>query len=99
EDTAAARTAMDPEVAREIELLRAGADLERTRAAMRTTAFSAADVAATLERTQALLTEAGRTGAAAEVAEATRAMHRGDTTSAEKTLMGTLHDLGRGLEH
>ncbi len=66
---------------------------------MRTTGFSAADVAATLERTRVLLAESGRTGAADEVAEATRALHRGDTTSVEKTLMGTLHDLGRGLEH
>ena len=99
DDAGAARGGVHPDVAREAELLRAGADIERTRAAMRTSTFSATNLAATLERTQALLVETGRAEAAADVAEATRALRRGDTTTVEKTLMGTLHDLGRGWEH
>ena len=87
----------DPDAAGEIRASEAGRELERTLLGMRTTVLSAADGVAALERTARLLAQTGNTGAAEEVAEATRAFRRGDTDAADKTLIGTLYDLDRGL--
>jgi Ca-activated chloride channel family protein len=95
-DVARVAAGADPVVAQELEVVQAGRDLEKTMMGMRTQQISAADVTRALERTQALFTQQGRDDAAREVADATRAMQRGDDSSLEKTLIGTIYHLDQG---
>ena len=86
----------DPTVAQELAVALASRDLERTMMGMRTQQLSAAEATMALERTQALLAQQGRTGEASELAEATRALRRGEEGGAEKTLIGTIYHLDQG---
>lgn len=86
----------DPDVARELSVIQASRDLEKTLMGMRTMRLSTGDAAAALERTRQMLAQDGRADAAEEVAEATRALRRGDTDSLDKTLIGTIYELDRG---
>ena len=95
-DPAQVPTGVDPLVAQDLAVVQAGRDLEKTMMGMRTQQLSAADVTRALEKTQALFTEQGRTDAAREVADATRAMQRGDDSALEKTLIGTIYHLDQG---
>ncbi len=97
DDPGAVASGADPDAAAEIRVADAGRELERTLLGMRTTAMSAMDATQALERTARLLAETGNTSAAAEVSEATQAFRRGDTDAMDKTLIGTIYELDRGL--
>jgi hypothetical protein len=97
DDPGAVAAGADPDAAAEIRVADAGRELERTLLGMRTTAMSAMDATQALERTARLLAETGNTSAAAEVSEATQAFRRGDTDAMDKTLIGTIYELDRGL--
>jgi Ca-activated chloride channel family protein len=88
----------DPLVAQELAVALASRDLEQTMMGMRTQQLSAAEATMALERTQALLAQQGRADEAHELAEATRALRRGDAGggAAEKTLIGTIYHLDQG---
>ena len=97
DDQSSVAAGVDPVAADEIRVADAGRELERTLLGMRTTSMSAMDTAAQLERTARLLAETGNVEAAAEVNDATQALRRGDTDSMDKTLIGTIYELDRGL--
>ncbi len=86
----------DPVVAQELGVALAGRDLEQTMHGMRTQQLSAAEVTMALERTQALLTQQGRSEEAQEIADAAGALRRGEGGGAEKTLIGTIYHLDQG---
>jgi hypothetical protein len=86
----------DPTVAQELSVMLAGRDLQQTMMGLRTQQLSAAQATQALERTQALLTQQGRTSEASELAEAAQALRRGDEGFSEKTLIGTIYHLDQG---
>jgi len=63
---------------------------------MKTGVLTQMGAVAELQKTQALLLGEGRTAEAQEVTMALRALQSGDTSGAEKTLMGTMFQLGSG---
>lgn len=85
----------DPVVAQELSVALASRDLEKTMMGMRTQQLSAAEATMALERTQAFLAQQGRADEAQELADATRALRRGEA-GAEKTLIGTIYHLDQG---
>ena len=58
--------------------------------------ITSAMAVAELQKTQMLLASEGRTQEAQEVTMALRAIQSGDTSTAEKTLMGTMVNLDQG---
>ncbi|GAB4457485.1 MAG: VWA domain-containing protein [Armatimonadaceae bacterium] len=95
-DAAAVPGGVDPVVAQELSVVMASRDLEKTMMGMRTQQISVSDITRALEKTQQLLNQQGRMAEAQEVAEATRAMQRGDNSVVEKTLIGTIYNLDQG---
>jgi Ca-activated chloride channel family protein len=89
-------TGADPVVAQELAVVMASRDLEKTMMGMRTQQFSVADVTRAIERTQAFLAQQGRSEAANDLAQAAQALHRGDDSNIEKTLIGTIYQLDQG---
>ncbi len=91
-----ARSSPDPDVARELSVVMAGRDLERTMMGMKTQQLSVADLTQALDRTQAILTQQGRTSEAHEVAQAAQAARSGNESAMEKTLIGAIYHLDQG---
>lgn len=87
---------LDAMVAQELSVVRASRDLEKTMMGMRTQQLSVADLTQALEKTQAFLTQQGRTSEAREVGQAAQAARRGDDSAIEKTLIGTIYHLDQG---
>lgn len=70
--------------------------VERTIMGLKTQQITTAAAVAELQKTQMFLLKDGRTVEAQEVTLALRALQSGDTSGAEKTLMGTVHTLDQG---
>jgi Ca-activated chloride channel family protein len=87
---------VDLVVTKELAVVQAGRDLEKTMMGMRTQQLSVADVTQQLQRTQVLLTQQGHADAAREVADATQAFRGGDSDALNKTLIGAIWDIERG---
>jgi Ca-activated chloride channel family protein len=92
-DPARANVPQDPRVANELQLAVTSRALEKTIMGMRTQQLSQMQALQELERTRALLIQQGRIQEAQEVTQAIRALQGQDTSSAEKTLMGTVVNL------
>ncbi len=92
-DPARANVPQDPRVANELQLAVTSRALEKTIMGMRTQQLSQMQALQELERTRALLIQQGRLQEAQEVTQAIRALQGQDTSSAEKTLMGTVVNL------
>ena len=95
-DPATLASGVDVVVTKELAVLQAGRDLEKTMMGMRTQQLSVADVTQALNKTQVLLHEQGHADAAREVADATQAFQGGDTGALNKTLIGAIWDIERG---
>jgi Ca-activated chloride channel family protein len=89
-------TGIDLQVTKELAVLQAGRDLEKTMMGMRTQQLSVADVTQALHKTEAFLTQQGRADAAQHIAEATQAFAGGDADALNKTLIGAIWDIERG---
>jgi Ca-activated chloride channel family protein len=92
-DPARANVPQDPRVANELQVAVTSRALEKTIMGMRTHQLSQMQAMQELERTRALLVQQGRLQEAQEVTQAIRALQGQDTSSAEKTLMGTIVNL------
>ncbi len=92
-DPARANVPQDPRVANELQIAVTSRALEKTIMGMRTQQLSQMQALQELERTRALLLQQGRLQEAQEVTQAIRALQGQDTSSAEKTLMGTIVNL------
>ena len=83
-------------VQRELEVHLASRNLEKTMMGMRTQQISAMGAVQELQRTQAILQQAGRTLQARELDQAIQAVQQGG--QAEKTLIGTIYTLEQGKQ-
>jgi len=70
--------------------------VEKTVMGLKTGAITAMGAMQELQKTQMLLASQGRTAEAQEVTMALRALQSGDSSGAEKTLMGTMVNLDQG---
>lgn len=95
-DSARYSVAVNPLVAQAAQVVMASKAVEKTILGLKTGALSPMGAVAELQKTQALLLHEGRTAEAQEVTMALRAIQSGDQGTAEKTLMGTFHNLGQG---
>ena len=95
-DEARYSVAPNPKVSQAAQLQMASRTVEKTIMGLKTQQITSAMAVAELQKTQALLLQQGRTADAQEVTMALRAIQSGDTGSAEKTLMGTMHHLDQG---
>lgn len=86
----------DHRVAAAAQVSAASRAVEKTIMGLKTQAITTAAALADLQKTQALLLNQGRTQDAREVTIAMQAIRSGDVSSAEKTLMGTVHHLDQG---
>lgn len=86
----------DPKVSAAAEISAASRVVEKTIMGLKTMAITTAQAMSELQKTQALLIQDGRIQDAQEVTMAMQAIQRGDTGSAEKTLMGTMVHLDQG---
>lgn len=86
----------DPKVSAAAEISAASRVVEKTIMGLKTQAITTAQAMHELQKTQALLIQDGRVQDAQEVTMAMQAIQRGDTGSAEKTLMGTMVHLDQG---
>lgn len=86
----------DPRVAAAAEISAASRVVERTIMGLKTQAITTAQAMSELQKTQALLVQDGRMKDAQEVTMAMQAIQRGDSGTAEKTLMGTMLSLDQG---
>ncbi|HSV75067.1 MAG TPA: VWA domain-containing protein [Chthonomonadales bacterium] len=83
-------------VQRELQVHLASRNLERTIMGMRTQQLTALGAVQELQRTQAILQQAGRTAQAGELEQAIQAVQQGG--QAEKTLIGTVYTLEQGKQ-
>jgi Ca-activated chloride channel homolog len=86
----------NPRVAQAAQIASASRVVEKTIMGLKTGQLTAMGAISDLQKTQALLLSEGRTGEAQEVTMALRALQTGDTSGAEKTLMGTMVQLDQG---
>lgn len=84
----------DPIVQRELEVHLASRNLEKTMMGMRTQQLTSMAALQELQRTQAMLVQAGRLDEAREVTLAMQTLQQGG--SVEKTLIGTIYELDQG---
>lgn len=95
-DSARYNVPQHPRVAQAAQIASASRVVEKTIMGLKTGQLTAMGAIADLQKTQALLLSEGRTGEAQEVTMALRALQSGDTSGAEKTLMGTMVQLDQG---
>ncbi len=86
----------DPRVAGAAQVSAASRAVEKTIFGLKTQAITTATAIADLQKTQALLMKDGRLQEAREVTIAMQAIQAGDSSTAEKTLMGTMVQLDQG---
>jgi Ca-activated chloride channel homolog len=94
-DPALAASGVNGTVQREIEIMRASRNLERTMMGIKTHQLSAGSALADLQRTQMLLQQSGMAEQAAEVGQAIQGLQSG-SGDVEKTLIGTIVDIDLG---
>lgn len=87
---------VDPKVAAAAQISAASRVVEKTIMGLKTQAITTAQAMQELQKTQALFLQEGRTQDAQEVTIAMQAIQKGDTGTAEKTLMGTMLHLDQG---
>lgn len=95
-DTARYSVPVNPTVAGAAQVAFASRAVEKTVMGLKTGMITQLGAIQELQKTQMLLVQEGRTGEAQEVTMALRAIQTGDVGSAEKTLMGTMHNLDQG---
>ncbi len=95
-DSAAYSVAQDPRVKQAAQIVQASKAVEKTILGMKSGVLTQMGAVAELQKTQALLLGEGRTAEAQEVTMALRALQSGDSSQAEKTLMGTMFNLDQG---
>jgi Ca-activated chloride channel family protein len=95
-DAARYAAPQDPRVASAAQVALASRVVEKTVMGLKTGAITQMGAVQELQKTQMLLAGQGRTAEAQEVTMALRAIQSGDSSGAEKTLMGTLHNLDQG---
>lgn len=83
-------------VAQAMQVAQASRAVEKTILGLKTQQLSTASAIAELQKTQMLLLQDGRVAEAQEVTQALRAIQSGDTSGAEKTLMGAMLHLDQG---
>ncbi len=88
--------APNPKVSQAAQVAAMSRTVERTIMGLKTQQITTAAAVAELQKTQMFLLKDGRTVEAQEVTLALRALQSGDTSGAEKTLMGTVHTLDQG---
>ncbi len=86
----------DPRVASAAQVALASKVVEKTVMGLKTGMLTQMGAIQELQKTQMMLAGEGRTVEAQEVTMALRAIQSGDSSGAEKTLMGTLHNLDQG---
>lgn len=95
-DSARYSAPQNPRVRGASDLALASRAVEKTIMGLKNNQITAQMAIADLQKTQALLLNQGRTQEAQEVTLALRAIQTGDSGTAEKTLMGTMHNLDQG---
>ncbi len=95
-DTARYSVAPNPRVQGASQLALASRVVEKTVMGLKTGMITQMGAVQELQKTQMLLTAEGRTAEAQEVTMALRAIQSGNIGQAEKTLMGTMHNLDQG---
>ncbi len=95
-DSAAYSAPQDPRVKQAAQVAQASRVVEKTILGMKTGVLTQMGAISELQKTQALLIGEGRTAEAQEVTMALRALQSGDSSLAEKTLMGTVFNLDQG---
>ncbi|HET6385179.1 MAG TPA: VWA domain-containing protein [Armatimonadota bacterium] len=95
-DRARVEASVNAAVQAEIAVAQAARNLERTMMGVRTQQINIAAAAGELQRTQQLLTQAGRAGEANELGQAISALGQRDQNTAEKTIIGTIYNLDLG---
>ena len=95
-DSARYSAPQDPRVASTSQVALASKVVEKTIMGLKSGQITQMGAIQELQKTQMLLAGQGRTAEAQEVTMALRAIQSGDSSGAEKTLMGTLHNLDQG---
>lgn len=95
-DSARYSVPANPVVTQVAQVAAASREVEKTIMGLRTGQFSTTQALGELQKTQMLLLSEGRTQDAQEVTIAMRALQGGDTSGAQKTLMGTVVHLDQG---
>lgn len=95
-DSAKYSLPQNPRVSQAAQIAQASRVVEKTIMGLKTGQITTMGAISDLQKTQALLLSEGRTGEAQEVTMALRALQSGDTSGAEKTLMGTMVNLDQG---
>jgi Ca-activated chloride channel family protein len=95
-DSARYSAPQNPRVKQAADVQAASRVVEKTIMGLKTQQITTAGAIADLQKTQALLLQEGRTVEAQEVTMALRAIQSGDQGQAEKTLIGTMHNLDQG---
>lgn len=95
-DAARYSAPVNPRVQQVAQVMAASRAVEKTMMGLRTGAFNVTQAMGELQKTQAILLGEGRTQEAQEVTLAMRALQTGDTSGAQKTLMGTVVNLDQG---
>ncbi len=95
-DSARYSAPLDSRVRGAADIALASRAVERTIMGLKANQITSAMAVAELQKTQMLLASEGRTQEAQEVTMALRAIQSGDTSTAEKTLMGTMVNLDQG---
>lgn len=95
-DSARYSQPQNPAVAGAAQVALASKVVEKTVMGLKTGAITAMGAMQELQKTQMLLASQGRTAEAQEVTMALRALQSGDSSGAEKTLMGTMVNLDQG---
>jgi len=86
----------NPQVASAAQVALASKTVEKTIMGLKTGMITQMGAIQELQKTQMLLTSEGRVAEAQEVTMALRAIQSGDSSGAEKTLMGTMHRMDQG---
>jgi Ca-activated chloride channel family protein len=95
-DAARYAAPQDPRVASAAQVALASKVVEKTMMGLKTGMLTQMGAMQELQKTQMMLASEGRSAEAQEVTMALRAIQSGDSSGAEKTLMGALHNLGQG---
>lgn len=95
-DAARYSAPQNPRVANAAQVALASKVVEKTIMGLKTGMITQMGAVQELQKTQMLLAGQGRTAEAQEVTMALRAIQSGDSSGAEKTLMGTFHSLDQG---
>jgi Ca-activated chloride channel family protein len=95
-DAARYSAPQEPRVASAAQVALASKVVEKTVLGLKTGMLTQMGAIQELQKTQMMLSAEGRASEAREVTLALRAIQSGDSSGAEKTLMGTLHNLDQG---